>query len=345
MNFNNNQRDEKSFPELLHDARDPRQENRSRPADWREQPLEARPESHIRETSQGTEVRNSGGARTGPLWLALTFLLVVLAGASIYGYETLQDQSTRLDQVPAMLKSMATADGRLDTVESQLRSWPGYWQGLAGRMGKLEKRVRANYLRTRQHAEELTAQLGKQIQDQMEARNRVVDAHLDQLDSGQKNAQARIAELRQELADAHQEIASLRQETNGDLALLHQHVAGNEQQVNDLTQQVARDRVTFEVDKNQIAQLSPDISMDLTATDVPYQRFSGWVYFEPDRRFLWVRNQGVTQPVIFYDQAQARQYQVVVTSLRDGSAAGYLLVPHSSRTLSSEYAGGAPSGK
>jgi predicted nucleic acid-binding Zn-ribbon protein len=343
MDFDNDRHDGKIF-DSRPDSRKHRQESGSRPADWREEPLEPRPESHF-QSAQNPTPGKSRRTSTGPLWLAFTVLLVLLVGASFYGYQTLQDESIRLDQVPVILKSMATANGRLDSLESQLHSWSADSQGLSGRMGTLERRVSANYRSTRKRAEELTAQLAKNIQDQMNARNHVVDARLEQLDSAQQSAQARIAELKQELSDAHQEIASLRQETDGDLALLHDHVAGNEQQMNNLAQQVEHKRVNFEVSKNQIAELSSEISMDLTSTDIQYQRYSGWVYYEPDRRYLWVRNQGAMQPVVFYDRSQGRQYQVVITSIREGSAAGYLLVPPTSSTLSSEVGAGESTGR
>jgi predicted nucleic acid-binding Zn-ribbon protein len=345
MDFENDRREGKIFPELRSDAPESAHQSAEPLSDWRDQPLEPKPELRAREIRPQMVVRDSQHASTGPLWLALTFLLVVLAGASIFGYRTLEDQGIQLNQIPAMLKSMATADGRLNNLESQLQVWSQNWQDLSGRTDKLEQKVSVDYHRARRHAEALTAQLGKQIQDQMDARTKVVDARLEQLDSAQKSEDARVAQLKQELSDAQNEIASLRQETNGDLALLHQHVAGNEQQMNDLSQQVERQRLDFEVTQNRIAELSPEISMDLTATDVRYQRFSGWVYFEPDRRYLWVRDQGVSQPVVFYDQQQAKQYQVVVTSIREGSAAGYLLLPVRRGAIPSEAAGGMPSGR
>lgn len=354
MDFDKNRREGEIFPELRHGESEPTQEPYAQatdrqtrpPADWREEPLEPMREPQVREVPRRIVVRESRGGSTGVLWLALTFLLVVLAGASFYGYRTLQEANIRLNQIPTMLRSMATVDGRLDNVESQLSAWSRNWQGLSGRMGKLEKRVGANYRSARRHAEVLTAQLGKQIQDQMEARNRVVDTHLDQLDSAQRSAQAHIADLNRELSEARQEIAALRQDTNGDLALLHEHVAGNEERTNKLAQQVEHERVNFEVAKNRITEVSPEISIDLTKLDTQYQRFSGWVYFEPDRRYLWVRDQGVMQPVVFYDQQQSRQYQVVVTRIRGGAlAAGYLLVPATSGALAPGAAAGAATGK
>jgi predicted nucleic acid-binding Zn-ribbon protein len=361
MNMDDERREGKIFPELREAA--PARESGNEPAgraaeparetssvkegaiDWREQPLPGRePEARAREIRRPVAVKNPSNASTEGLWLAFTFLLLVLAGAGFYGYETLQDANIQMSQIPPILKSMATANGRLDNLESQMNGWSGYMQGLSGRMDKIQRQVRADYRGARRHAETLTAQLEKQIQQKMEARDRVVDARLGRLDAAQKDDDARVAELKQQLGNAQNQLAALRRETDGDLSLLHRRVDGNQQQVNDLSRTLARRRVNFEVSKNRIAQLSTDISMDLTATDISYQRFSGWVYFEPDGRYLWVRDQGVAQPVVFYDQQQGKQYQVVITSLRQSSAAGYLLLPGADGAQT-EAAGGMSSGR
>jgi predicted nucleic acid-binding Zn-ribbon protein len=345
MDFEKDRGNGKIFPELRDEGRGFTWDSEEPAADWREQPLEPIRDAKASHDPRRAAARDSRRGSTGPLWLVLAFLLVLLAGVSFYGYQKLLDAHIRLSQVPALLNSMTAFDGRMNNVETQMRAWTENFQGLPSRVGKLEKRVKVDYGSARRHAEALTAQLRKQIQDQMRARERVVDARLDQLTSDQKSAAEREARLQQQLSDAQQEIAALRQETNGDLALLDQHVAGNEQQVNNLTQQVERGRVNFELSKNQIAELSPEITMDLTSTDVTYQRYSGWVYFQPDHRYLWVRDQGVAQPVVFYDQQQARQYQVVVTGLHGGSATGYLLLPATGAVLSSQVAEDEPAGQ
>jgi chromosome segregation ATPase len=173
-----------------------------------------------------------------------------------------------------------------------------------------------------------------------------VDARLDSLDSTQKSAQERIALLQQQLSDARQELTSLRQETNGDLATLHQRVASNNDQLGQLTNEVERRRLNFELSKNQITNLSSEVTMNLTGTNVSYQQYSGWVYYEPDHRYLWIHQQGVMEPLVFYDAQKSRQYEVVVTALRPDSAVGYLLVPQGSSVVQPDsYAGAAAAGR
>jgi peptidoglycan hydrolase CwlO-like protein len=314
--------------------------------DWDEEPI--RPVAPSRRTYRPVPVRREGGRGSGGTWVALVLLLALLAGAIYYGYGTLQDANIQLSAIPTMLKSLTTVDGRLSDVESQLSAWSRNWQDLTGRMTEMQKKINVDYAKARKHAEVLTAQLTSQVHDlqqQIDARDQAVDARLGQLDETQKASQERIAQLQQQLADARQELASLRNETNGDLATLHQHVAGNDQELGRLNNEVERRRVNFELSKNQITNLSAEVTMDLTATDLRYQHYSGWVYFEPDRRYLWIRQQGVMQPVVFYDAQKSKQYEVVVTAVREGSAVGYLLVPQGSSVVQPDTYVGAPSGK
>jgi hypothetical protein len=353
MSLNRDKHDGRIFPDLRnsapeheepvgHNPRGMRPEGS--PPDWDDAPIRTSTHEEGRQAPRHNEAqRRSKG--TGGLWLAFAFLLALLGGAAYFGNRTLQETDIRLSKVPAMLKSLVTVDTRLSGVESQLSVWSRNWQDLSSRLNQVEKNARVEYARARKHAEVLTAQLRTQVgqlQKQIADREQAVDARLGQLDASQKTAQERIAQLQQQLFDAQQELASLRQETNGDLATLHQHVAGNDRELGQLTSEVERRRVDFELSKNQITNLSTEVTMDLTATDPQYQRFSGWVYYEPDRRYLWIRQQGVMQPVLFYDAQKSRQYEVVVTALREGSAVGYLLVPQGSSVVQPEaYAGAA----
>lgn len=346
--------DGKIFPDLhesgLGTSRSDEQESgnpTARPEDWDETPIRPSPREYTKAQTRYAVVRTKQGG-TGGLWVAFTFLLVLLAGAAFIGNQTLEDANIQLNKVPSMLKSLATVDTRLSGVESQLSAWSRNLQDLSGRMNKVEKNARVQYAKARKHAEALTAQVQNQVgqlQKQIADRDQAVNARLDSLDSTQKSAQDRIAQLQQQLSDARQELASLRQETNGDLASLHQRVAGNNEQLGQLAGEVERHRVDFELSKNQIINLSSEVTMNLTATNVPYQQFSGWVYYEPDHRYLWIHRQGVMQPVVFYDAQKARQYEVVVTALREGTAVGYLLVPNGSSVVRPEPYAGAAGGK
>jgi hypothetical protein len=88
-------------------------------------------------------------------------------------------------------------------------------------------------------------------------------------------------------------------------------------------------RIPFEVSKNHSRQLAPGISLGLTDTDVIDHRVNGWVWVMPDRRTIWLHDQGVREPVIFYGKSDGRIRELVITSVAGNSMTGYLVLPDS----------------
>ena len=86
-------------------------------------------------------------------------------------------------------------------------------------------------------------------------------------------------------------------------------------------------RVDFEVDKGRNVELAPGISLEISGTDVAYRRVSGWMWVLPDRRTIWLRGQGAQEPVVFYSTADGKKRELVITSVTEKSAVGYLLLP------------------
>jgi hypothetical protein len=277
----------------------------------------------------------------GSLWMALVFLLLALAGVSFYGYRTLQAGNIQLSQIPEMQNSMTAVKGRVDAVEENLQSLASNWRSLSEQIAQVEKAAKSNYQSARQYSKTLNTVLEQRIEDRLDGRDYIVDSRLDKLDAAQEADLVQINQLRKDLTDARQEIVALRQETNSDLALLHRQASGNDEQLGAIARRLEPERVNFEVSKNQVTSIVPDISVNLMATDVAYQRFTGWVYYLPDRRFLWVHDHGVQQPVVFYGRDNSQQYQVVITSVQNASAAGYLLLPGESNSASRTIAGTA----
>ncbi|HET7842092.1 MAG TPA: hypothetical protein VFM21_10825, partial [Terriglobia bacterium] len=104
--------------------------------DWEDEPIRSRTVEVRRSSNRPVRIHRVEGG-TGGLWAALVLLVVLLAGATYYGYLTLQDANIRLSAIPTMLKSLSTVDGRLTDVESQLSSWSRNWQDLTGRVNQV----------------------------------------------------------------------------------------------------------------------------------------------------------------------------------------------------------------
>lgn len=278
--------------------------------------------------------RTSGG-----MWAAVALLTVALVGAGAYGHYILQKYNFELSRLPGLNESLSSLSGRMGTMEVSLRDWTNNWSGLVDRMAQLERRVSANVQIARKQAQELVTEARDRIQAQLDERTRVLEARLAQVESTHDAQRTRMAQLHGELADARSEVTVLREGTSRDLSDLQQQVTQSQGAVDALARRHERRRVDFELSKNQTRELAPGISMSITRTDPSYQRFSGWLWFLPDRRTLWVRQQGAQQPVIFYSKRGGERYEMVVNVVTRDSVVGYLLLP----AESGQAAGGAAS--
>ena len=86
-------------------------------------------------------------------------------------------------------------------------------------------------------------------------------------------------------------------------------------------------RIDFELSKGHSRELAPGISLGITRTDVAFRHVSGWMWVLPDRRTIWLRQQGAQEPVDFYGYNDGKKRELVITSVTKGSVAGYMLLP------------------
>jgi chaperonin cofactor prefoldin len=221
------------------------------------------------------------------------------------------------------------------------------------RMQKVETRMGGTLRTARQQTRELVGQAEQRLQAELDRRSAATDARLSEIEAGQQAQQARLAKVQAEVSSVRQEmtqqLAQARQETGHDLASLGQRVTDLDQQTDQsrsrldaLHRQLDRQRTDFEVAKNHSRELAPGVSLGITKTNTSYRRFSGWVWLMPDRRTLWVRNQNVQEPVIFYHKKDSRPSELVITNITKDSVVGYLLMPAKPGSAGEPVAAAAP---
>jgi len=86
-------------------------------------------------------------------------------------------------------------------------------------------------------------------------------------------------------------------------------------------------RVTFEVSEGHSLQVSPGISFGLTGIGLSHLRVNGWIWVMPDRRTIWLRDQGTQDPVVFYGYLDGKRRELVITRVTTNSVIGYVMVP------------------
>ncbi len=269
---------------------------------------------------------------TGRLWATLVALAVALSLVAAYDYSIFQRHNAQLTQLSGLVDAFAGMGKRLDTAEATLRAWTADRDSLFERLRKLDYKVNSDFRLARKHAEELTAQLEERVQDQIDEREYLVDARLSKVESNQEANGARLAQLQEEIANFRQEIAAVRRDTGRDLANLSQKQIQSQGKLEAIVHQLDRQRVDFEVAKNDTQELVPGISLRVLRTNVSYQRFEGWLWFLADQRTLWIENQGAQQPVMFRGKQGGEPYELVVTGVNKKGVVGYLLLPVSGST-------------
>ena len=251
-------------------------------------------------------------------------LLLTLVGAGAYGYFALRKHNIQLSELPGVQESLTLVSERLDAAETRLRTWSADWDALDVRLNKLEGRLGRTAAAARETArkqtQELTAQLQARIEAQLDERDQALDARLNQLEAEQQAGRTQLAAL-------GDQVSAVRQQTGRDLGALHQQVARGERNLDELSRQLQRRRVDFELAREYTRELAPGVSLHITKTDRRFQRVKGWLWLMPDRRTVWVRELGLQQPLVFYHKGSDQPNELVITRVAEDAVIGYLVLP------------------
>lgn len=259
--------------------------------------------------------RTSTGMR-----VAVVLLTVLLIGSAIYGYKALRQHSDQLSQLPSLEQSLSALSGRMDAAETKLTTALSDWQAVADHVAKLDRKVSANLQLARRQTQEMVSQLRAELRSEMNQRAQALETRMDHLESAQASQRAQLAQFDEKLAASTND-------TRRELASLHEEVAENRSHTGELARRIEVERVNFEARRNSVQEIVPGVSLKVTKTNVSYQRFNGWAWLLPDRRTLWIRNQNVEQPVVFYRKETGERYELVVTDVSKDFVLGYVLRP------------------
>ncbi len=286
-------------------------------------PLE-RTDTTINVITQQREIRELRGHTRG-LTALVALLWLALAGMGVYGYLTLEKLGVSLDQLPGLQESVTALQERLATAEQQLASWTADRDKMNQRVSGVEAKLNRNLKQANQHAQALTALLHQRMQAELDQRAQGLEARLENLEIDRKLDRARVDGV-------EQQVAGLRADTGRDLSVLNDSLSRNDRILNELSQQLDRQRVDFELAEDRTQELAPGISLRITSSNVSYQRVKGWLWLLSDRRTLWVRNLQAQQALVFYLRGSDVPHELVITQVTKGGVAGYLLLPANGAT-------------
>ena len=289
-----------------------------------EQRLE--PPDYINSQGQLSSQRSNGG-----LWLALMILVLALAGASAYFYLSLRNNNISLSDVTRMLQSINTLGGRIGASEAKLRDLTASWDGLTNDLAELDSKVDSGLRATRNQTRELVGQAAGRLQAELDQKGQVVDARLNNVESMQNQDRAQLAQLndqlRAQVASLREQLTAAQENTGRDLAGLQGQVNEGQGNLHTLAQQLHREKVLFEIEKDSHAELVPGVTLTVLKTDASYQRFRGYISLTNEGKTLWLNNLSAKEAVDLYAQRYSHPYSLIVTTVNKDEVVGYLLLP------------------
>jgi cell division protein FtsB len=272
-----------------------------------------------------------------------TILALMIAGAAWYAYPILKRHDSSLAQLVHTQQALDKIDGSLQMQRSNVAEWSKDQQQLRDQVTKLGGEIRSRIEVVRKETGHTGENLFHTMQAQIERQIEAMKSRVAALESSRDADKAQIAALQEELGQVRGEVSEqnrllsdVRREmenqnhdagTENRLASLQESEERNRQSVEAINNRLAVRRVDFEVSKGHSRELAPGISLGITGTDVAFRRVSGWMWVLPDRRTIWLRQQGAQEPVDFYGYRDGMKRELVITSVTKGSVAGYLLLP------------------
>ena len=277
--------------------------------------------------------REPGGPRrrNGVFGFALVGLLVGFVAAAGYAYLASRGRVVSLQQISDKLHSIEGMGARLAAQEDRVKDLAGSLNHLGERLAALDHKADLAVQSARRQTQQTLAQAEKRWQEEMDRRQQATNARLNQIEQNQAADHNRLAQLNnqldQEVASLRSELAATQEGANRGLASVRNQVSQNQDGLQHLTQQLHRDRLTFEASKNSPTELAPGVSLTVLKTNVPYQRFRGYITLTAEGRTVWLDNLGANKSLDLYSQDSAHPYSLVITRVSPRGVTGYLLKP------------------
>jgi hypothetical protein len=271
-------------------------------------------------------------------WVAIFLLAIAIGGLCWYGYPTLKQVPALVAQFPGLQKSFEGMNARLAATESQIKEWGANHQQLQDRIAQVEKTTESGIQAARKQAQALSEKVYQRVHGEVAAQTQATDERLARLESSNEanyaKLQTEVAGLREETARQAEQLRNVRSDMERDganrdqrLVSLNQQVGNEARDVETINNKLAVKRVDFEVTRNHTQQLTDDLSLGVTGTDVTHRRVTGWMWVMPDRRTIWLKKQGAQEPVVWYGTRDGKRREVVITNVAKNSVSGYVLLP------------------
>jgi predicted RNase H-like nuclease (RuvC/YqgF family) len=220
---------------------------------------------------------------------------------------------------------------RVSSAEDQFRTWASDWDGMNDRLGKVERNSSAGLRQARDYATTQAAKVQQELQAELNNRSQSMASSIGELEASQEQDQQQMAKLQQEISsvrsETHSQLAQAEEHTSREIGEIHGALARNRDDFDMVARSLDRRRLDFEISKDRTTEVASGVTLTVSDFNVSYQRVEGRLHLLKDGRILWIRGQGIQQPVRFYSMTDNRPYEVVFTRVTRDSAVGYILAP------------------
>jgi hypothetical protein len=267
----------------------------------------------------------------------------MIAGVAWYAYPILKRHDSSLAQVVHTQQALDKIDGSLQQQRSNAAEWSRDQEQLRDQVTRVGREMRSRIDAVRKETGQVGENLLHTVQAQIERQMEAMKSRVTALESSHDADKVQIAALQEELSqvagevgEQNRQLSEVRRQTENQnrdagtesrLASLQESEQRDSESVEAINNRLAVRRIDFELIKGHSRELAPGISLKITSTDTAFRRVSGWMWVLPDRRTIWLRQQGAQEPVNFYGYTDGRKRELVITSVTKGSVAGYLLLP------------------
>ena len=264
--------------------------------------------------------------RTVGLWTAIATLAVALVVAAGYGYSVISKSNAEIARLSARVDSFSGVPQQVNGLEASLNNWNTRQGRLEAHIEKIDSDWNLGLNNARLRSAELVAYAHRKEHEALNQRTADLNAQIADVAFREHQQQAHVAQLENELADARQELAFAKASYAHQLAAFHQQQISSQREISSISNVLSTNQIDFQAEKNHDVEVVQGVSLHLTGTDLTHQRFGGWIWIAANRRRIWIRNHPAELPVVFYPQRGGEAYELIVTKVNRGGAAGYIVV-------------------
>ena len=274
---------------------------------------------------------------------AILFTIALVSASTWWLNSELRSQGSSVAKLLGLQQTVDSLSKRMIGAEKALATLPAEMNKVTGRVDALDKKVMAAQKAITAKpavaptpASPAVAELGNSV-----AR---LNEHIATLQTRHEEDAAQIEELRNELSSSRTEtteqIAAVRsaipRDAMPDVAGLREAVDQNQASISSLATRMDRDRHDFEIREDHASEVVPGVLLTIRDTNVGRQEISGWLYVESDHRFVFLKNQGLLQPITVYGvYGKNAPHEIVITRVRKDDAVGFVLSPKVESVISS----------